>query len=520
MGLQGTGPTGQPPISFMPSESYLMIFFCLFFNSVCIAELARFGQKGLQYHGFGASCEKLTALPATEAFQGRLNMKNCQKSVGFKHFAFWTVTKKGIQLGLALAVLAAVFVTNAKADDPIAAWNEIAEKAVKTAGHPLPVTSVEFAIVHLAIYDAVESIDHRYEPYHALVPNATGSLSAAAAKAGHDALVGLFPGQSGILDTAYANFLAANGLEPLDPGVVVGAQAAAAILALRSNDGRFPANPVPFLGSAAIGQWRPTPSLLPGTPPSLAPGLTPWLASVTPFTMKNNSQFRVDPPPDLASEEWASEYEEVKTVGSLTSTTRTPEQTDIGYFWADSGPLLWQNALRYISRNYLSDIGDSARMYALADAALADAQIACWESKYFYNFWRPITAIRLGDQDDNPATEVDSEWEPLINTPNFPEYPSGHATVSGAVSHALRLFFGTDELNFQMTTTNPNAVQKTRSFTRFSQAEDGVVNARVYVGIHYRGTDRVSRTQGLRVANWIFKNYFRPIGDARFGAQH
>jgi hypothetical protein len=236
--------------------------------------------------------------------------------------------------------------------------------------------------------------------------------------------------------------------------------------------------------------------------------------------MKNNSQFRVDPPPDLASEEWASEYEEVKTVGSLTSTTRTPEQTDIGYFWADSGPLLWQNALRYISRNYLSDIGDSARMYALADAALADAQIACWESKYFYNFWRPITAIRLGDQDDNPATEVDSEWEPLINTPNFPEYPSGHATVSGAVSHALRLFFGTDELNFQMTTTNPNAVQKTRSFTRFSHAEDEVVNARVYVGIHYRGTDRVSRTQGLRVANWIFKNYFRPIGDARFGAQH
>jgi PAP2 superfamily len=504
----------------MPSKSYLMIFFCFFFNGVCIAELARFGQKGLQYHAFGVPCEKLAALPATEAFQGRFNMKNGHKSVGSKHFAFRTVTKKIIQWGLALAVLAFAFVTNAKADDSIAAWNEIAEKAVKTAGHPLPVTSVEFAVVHLAIYDAVESIDHRYEPYRALVPGASGSLSAAAAKAGHDALVGLFPGQSGILDMAYANFLATNNLNPSDPGITVGAQAAAAILALRSNDGRFPANQVPFLGSTAIGQWRPTPSLLPGTPPSLAPGLTPWLASVTPFTMKNNAQFRVDPPPDLASEEWASEYEEVKTVGSLTSTTRTPEQTDIGYFWADSGPLLWQNALRYISRNYLSDIGDSARMYALAEAALADAQIACWESKYFYNSWRPITAIRLGDQDDNPATEVDSEWKPLINTPNFPEYPSGHATISGAVSHALQLFFGTDELNFQITTTNPNAVEKTRSFTRFSQAEDEVVNARVYVGIHYRGTDRVSRTQGLRVANWIFKNYFGPIGDPRFGARH
>jgi PAP2 superfamily len=428
-------------------------------------------------------------------------------------------TRKIIQLGIAVTVLAAVCVANAKADDPIAAWNEIAEKAVKTAAHPLPVTSVEFAIVHVAIYDAVESIDRRYEPYHTLVPNAGGSLSAAAAKAGHDALVGLFPAQSGTLDTAYANFLSTNNLNSSDPGIAVGAQCAAAILALRSNDGRFPANPVPFLGSTAIGQWRPTPSLLPGPPPSFAPGLTPWLAGVTPFTMKNNSQFRVDPPPDLDSEEWASEYEEVRTVGSLTSATRTPEQTDMGYFWADSGPLLWQNALRYISHNYLSNIGDSARMFALADATLADAQIACWESKYFYNFWRPITAIRLGDQDDNPATEVDSEWKPLINTPNFPEYPSGHATVSGAVSHMLRLFFGTDELNFQMTTTNPNAVQKTRSFTRFSQAEDEVVNARVYVGIHYRGTDRVSRTQGLRVANWAFKNYFRPVGDPPLGAQ-
>src|SRR5215510_6710642 len=139
-------------------------------------------------------------------------------------------TRKIIQLGIAVTVLAAVCVANAKADDPIAAWNEIAEQAVKTVAHPLPVTSVEFAIVHVAIYDAVESIDLRYEPYVTRVPNATGSLSAAAAKAGHDALVGLFPGQSGNLDTAYANFLATNNLNPSDPGIAVGAQCAAAIL--------------------------------------------------------------------------------------------------------------------------------------------------------------------------------------------------------------------------------------------------------------------------------------------------
>jgi PAP2 superfamily len=428
--------------------------------------------------------------------------------------------KKIVKFMLVLTVLATFFVPNAKAEDPIADWNAIGETAVKTAGHAPPVAALDFAIVHLAIYDAVESINRRYEPYHAFVPGATGSLSAAAAKAGHDVLVGLFPAQLATLDAAYANFLTANGIDPLDPGVAVGAQAALSILTLRSNDGRFPLNPPPFLGNMVIGQWRPTPSLLPGPPPSFAPGLTPWVASVTPFTMNINSQFRVDPPPDLTSDVWAEDYNEVKAVGSLTSTTRTAEQTEIGYFWADSGPVLWQNALRYISRNDLNDIGDSARMYALAEAALADAQIACWDSKYFYNFWRPITAIRLGDQDGNSATEVDPNWQPLINTPNFPEYPSGHASTSGAISHVLGLFFGSDVLTFQMTTTNPRALQKTRTFTRLSQAEDEVIDARVYVGIHYRTSDRTARAQGLRVANWVFKNYFRPIGDPRFGAQH
>jgi hypothetical protein len=421
--------------------------------------------------------------------------------------------KKIIRSALVLTVLATGLTTIAKAEDPIAAWNEISEKAVKTAGHPPPVAALDFAMVHLAIYDAVESIDRRYEPYYTLVPGATGSLSAAAATAGHDMLVALFPKQSATLDADYANFLAANGVDPLDPATAVGAQAAANILALRSNDGRFPPNQLPFPGGVSIGQWRPTPSLLPGPPPSLAPGLTPWVASVRPFTMNSNSQFRLGPPPELSSEKWASDYNEVKAVGSLHSTTRTAEQTDIGYFWADSGPVLWQNALRYISRGYVNDVGDSARMYALAEAALADAQIACWESKYFYNFWRPITAIRLGDQDGNPATQVDPDWQPLIDTPNFPEYPSGHAAISGAISHALRLFFRSDELSFQMTTTNPLALQKTRSFTRLSQAEEEVVNARVYVGIHYRHSDRTARAQGFRVANWVFKHYFRPVSE-------
>ena len=321
---------------------------------------------------------------------------------------------KIIRIGLALLVLATVSVTNARAEDAIAAWNQISETAVKTAGHPPPVAALDFAIVHLAIYDAVESIERRYEPYYTLAPGAIGSPSAAAAKAGHDVLVGLFPAQSQTLDAAYANFLAANGVDPLDPATAVGAQAAANILALRSNDGRFPLNPPPFLGSTAIGQWQPTPSLL----------------------------------------------------GDLRPRLRR------------DCPLGWP-------------------LYG--------------RSRCTATFWRPITAIRLGDRDGNPATEGDADWQPLIDTPNFPEYPSGHAAISAAISNALRLFFRRDELSFQMTTTNPTAPQRTRSFTRLSQAEEEVVDARVYVGIHYRNSDNTARAQGQRVSNWIFRHYFRQV---------
>jgi PAP2 superfamily len=420
---------------------------------------------------------------------------------------------KILRWALASTVLAIVSVTDAQTADPIAAWNLISETAVKTAGHPPPVAALDFAIVHLAMYDAVESIERRYEPYYTLVPGATGSASAAAAKAGHDVLVGLFLGQSATLDAEYASFLAANGIDPLDPATAVGARAAANILALRADDGRFPLEPPPFLGKNDIGQWRPTPSLLPGPPPTLAPGLTPWVATVTPFTMFSDSQFRVGPPPALASRLWADDYKETSTIGSLNSTTRTAEQTEIGYFWADNGPVLWQNALRYISQMHLHNTGDRARMFALVEAAMADAQIACWDSKYFYNFWRPITAIRFGGQDGNPATVVDPDWQPLINTPNFPEYPSGHADISGAISHMLRLLFRSDELKFKMTTTNALALKKTRTFTRFSQAEQEVVDARVYVGIHYRNSDTTAHAQGRRVANWVFRHYMRPIDE-------
>jgi hypothetical protein len=421
---------------------------------------------------------------------------------------------KIVRFGLAVTLVGAVLATSARAQGPIEAWNRIAEQAVKAVTPPVPppVAALDFATVHLAIYDAVNSIERHHEPYYTLVPGATGSRIAAAAKAGRDVLVGLFPAREGALEMDYEKFMADNSLDVADPGTAVGAQAAANILTLRSKDGPPSPPPPPYLGRADIGQWRPTPSNpLLGPPPSMAPGLTPWVATVTPFTMDSDAQFRVGPPPQLTSDLYEDNYNEVKSVGASNSTTRTAEQTEIGYFWADSGPVLWQNALRDISQNHVKNIGDAARMYALVEAAMADAQIACWDSKYFYNFWRPIAAISLGDQDGNPGTVGDINWQPLINTPNFPEYPSGHADISGAISHMLQLFFGRDELSFQMTTTNALAPQKLRTFTRFSQAEEEVINARVYVGIHYRNSDVVAGVQGRHVADWVFKNYFRRV---------
>jgi hypothetical protein len=397
--------------------------------------------------------------------------------------------------------------------DTVSDWNAIAEQAVADGGHPPVVASLDFAIVHVAIYDAVISLDRRYEPYHVVIPRASGSPEAAAAKASYDVLVYLFPAQSARLTTTFSYYLANHGISPQDPGITVGQQAAAGIISLRSNDGRFPAGQPPFMGGTAAGVWRPTASYIPGPPASLAPGLTPWVANVTPFTMRRNSQFRAEGPPDLSSALYTEDYNEVKELGARFNSGRTPEQTEIGYFWADSGPVLWQRALRNIASRYIDNIGDSARMFALVDLASADAQVACWETKYFYVFWRPVTAIQEGDSDGNPDTAGDPTWEPLINTPNFPEYTSGHVTSSSAAAEALTRFFGTDRVTFSITTAYPLALRPTRVFGRFSTAVEEVIDARVFTGIHFRTGDTHGRSQGVRVAQWVFKNYLRPLGE-------
>ena len=391
--------------------------------------------------------------------------------------------------------------------DVVVDWNVIVAQTLVTgaATRPGPSGLFDYAMVHAAIHDAIQAFERRFEPYCSAIPNASGSPVAAAATAAYEVLADQFPAQAGALLITYGAYLTSHGLVG-NAGVTVGHQAAACILNLRSGDGRFPSNPEAFFGGTAPGEWRPT-----GL--STVPMVAPWIGTVVPFTLKDPTQFRASPPPPhLTSGLYARDYNEVKALGALVNSDRTPEQTDIGYFFADNAVAYWNRALRPLADAHLSDIGDSARLFALVNIAMADAVITAWDSKRFWHFWRPITAIHEGNADGNPRTEGDATWQPLITTPNYPDYTSGANNLSGATTTMLANFFGTDDVTFSITSTTPQAIQKTRTYDRFSDAAADIVDARIYEGIHFRFADTVARRQGMHVANWAFSHFLRPIG--------
>jgi hypothetical protein len=364
---------------------------------------------------------------------------------------------------------------------------------------------LDIAMVHLAVHNAVAAIDGQYQPYPKAIRGAAGSPVAAAARAARDVLVNRFPAQMASLDTIYNNYLAANSLAQNNPGVAVGQQAAADIIAMRASDGSYPSPaPPPFVGGTGIGMWRPT-------PPANAAMATPWLGDVRPFGLTSPSQFLADPPPALTSATYARDYNEVKELGSLANSKRTAQQTDLAQFWAGNYLVMWNEALRNIAGARALSIGRSARLFALATMATADAAITAWNSKNHYPLWRPITAIQNGDDDGNPQTAGDRAWQPLITTPPYPDYTSGANNVTGAVTRILRLFFGRDDHTFSVTTTVADAMQKTRTYHKFSDAARDVVDARIYDGIHFRFADTAARRQGQRVAKWTFKHFLRPV---------
>jgi len=390
--------------------------------------------------------------------------------------------------------------------DAVTYWNDVTVTAV-TAGRPGGQGFVDMALVHVAMHDAVQAIQRRFQPYSATVQGA-GSPAAAAGAAAYGVLIGMYPMQRAFLDMKYKEFLASDGLAG-NPGLSVGQQVAAVLLSEHRSIVTMP----DFKGGTGVGAWRPTPSSI-GTPPSPAP-FSPmayvYLAEAKPYTLNSPSQFRPAPPPALTSAEYLRDYNEVKSLGSRVGSKRTQAQTDLAYFWAGNYVEQWNRALRSIVEKRPVDIGASARLFALANLAAADAAIACWDSKRFFNFWRPVTAIQEGERDNVPGTIGDSAWEPLINTPNYPDFTSGANNVTAAMTTILEQFFGTDEFAFTITTAVPQATQKTRSYKRFSDAAQEVVDARILLGIHFRFADEVARTQGSNVARWVFTRTLRPV---------
>jgi hypothetical protein len=393
--------------------------------------------------------------------------------------------------------------------DAVTDWNAITMDAV-TIARPGPQGMLDVALVHIAVHDAVQAIEKRYEPYHFQMKDAKGSRSAATAAAAHGVLVSMYPTQATTLDAAYFNYLSQHGLSG-DAGLIVGEKAAANIAALRRAT-PSPAAP-PFVGENVVGKWRPTESFIgaPPAPPSFSPMVTPWLARSTAFTLTSPARFRVGPPPALNSARYWHDYEEVKQMGALNGSARTAAQTDLAYFYNDNFFTQWNRVLRTVAQKRVNKIGDSARLFALANMASADALITCWDSKVTYVFWRPITAIREGANDGNPFTVADPTWQPLVNTPNYPDYTSGANSLVAAMTRSLEKFFGSDRGPFEVTSLHPLAVQKTRIYSRFSQAADDVVEARIYLGIHFRFADVAARRQGEKVAEHAFDHFLLPV---------
>ncbi|HEX2461737.1 MAG TPA: vanadium-dependent haloperoxidase [Vicinamibacterales bacterium] len=410
--------------------------------------------------------------------------------------------------------------------DAVTYWNNIALPAV-VAGRPGPVGLLDLALIQAAVHDAVQSIEGRFEPYKVTIEGASGSPAAAAGAAAHQVLLGLYGAtQAATLNAAWAAFLAANPGLVGDPGIAVGQQVATEILTLY----RAAPSPAPDvrgceddLDGCQPGEWRPTPSYIgaPPVPAPFSPMTAPWAGALTPFTLLRSDQFRREPPPPLISGRYVQEYNEVKALGAFASTAltelaRTPEQTTFAYFWSDNFLTLWHRTLRTIveTRVPSMEIGDSARLFALASLAGGDAFITAWESKLHFNFWRPVTAIQEGDFDGNPKTDGDPDWQPLINTPPYPDYTSGANNLTGATTRCLALFFGTDRFDFTVTSSASQLTDpatRTRHFTHFSQAADEVVDARIMQGIHFRSGDADGRQQGERVALWVFKHFLRPV---------
>jgi hypothetical protein len=418
-----------------------------------------------------------------------------------------------------LIVAAALATPGVAQADVLNDWNVIAQSQTIPLRPTAHGQARGIAMVQGAVYDAVNAIDRGHQPYlldvDALGIQPWASQDAAIATAAHHVLVAIVPpAQTAVLDAAYDATLAGIPDGPLEAeGVEAGEAAAAAMLAAREDDG-FMA-PFTFTIGLEPGDWRPVGfSLDPPAPGALDPDA--WVGNLKPFVIESPSQFRSEGPNPLTSKAYAEEFNEVKEVGALNSSTRTADQTTAAIFWQSAPIALWNRLARDLSAERDVAVADEARLLAMVNLAAADGAIGCWNDKYHWSFWRPRAAIREADTDGNPRTIADPTWEslfhastpttPPLGTPPFPEHPSGHGCLSGAVLHTFREFFGTDKVAFDV--HSGRFPGQPRHFDGFSHALKEIVDARVWGGIHFRTADVQGAVLGKKVAQWTRKHYF------------
>ncbi|TMJ26185.1 MAG: vanadium-dependent haloperoxidase, partial [Alphaproteobacteria bacterium] len=348
---------------------------------------------------------------------------------------------------------------------------------------------------HLAMFDAVNSIELRYRPYLTALPAAAStSKEAAAATSAGTVLASLNPQSAEEFRSAMAAYLATiPDSEAKTQGIKLGEAVAAKILEARAND-----------GADALDSYRPKtrPGVYVGTTAFVS---TTW-AKLKPFALTSQSQFRPEPPVALTSEQWAADYNEIKDLGAKDSTKRTAQQTEDGRFWLITGPQSGDPIMRQVAMAKNMSVMDCARFMALVAVAAADAGIAVFDAKYTYEFWRPVTAIRNGDIDDNPATERDETWQPLDSTPMHPEYPCAHCTISGAVAAAVEAALGTAEIP-EVSMTSPTAPGITHGWTNIQAYNEEVSHARIWAGFHYRFSVRAGQDVGRKVGRYVVETY-------------
>lgn len=401
-----------------------------------------------------------------------------------------------------IAAVAVVLASAAQAN-PVLDWNALMLGAIRADNSGPTLSTRNLAILDASLYDAVNSVARTHQPYLSLLDNPPGtSPEAAVIAAGREVMLTLYPSfQARTLSLYEEGLSALPASVATTNGVALGKQVADLMLEARQGDGAN--TQVPYIPSDAPGQWR-------RTPPFYRPPLDPHWRYVKLFALPDKESFLPPPPPPLTSEQYAQDFNEVKAIGGVNSQVRTAEQSQIAVFWSDFSytampPGHWHEIAANIVRSRNTSFEDSARLMALISLAQADAAIVCWEIKYRYNTWRPVTAIRRADEDGNPATDPDPNWKDYLNAPNFPEYVSGHSTFSKASAEVLARFYGTDAITFSATSDSLPGVFRT--FTSLAACANEVGMSRIYGGIHYQSANREGKATGARVGDFVSANF-------------